>query len=249
MLAIKSVLVYINHEVTFMSYGRILAQLRKDKGLTQTEVAEHVSKFSNKVYTNKAISHWEKGSAIPSIEQFLMMCELYGVVDIQATFRDIETGYRNLSRLNALGKGKVEDFIAVLLGNPLFSETENEVEVDETSHSYIKLYDIPAAAGAGFYLDSEAYEEIKVDWTVPVGTDYAIRIGGDSMAPRFIDSQMVFVKEQHNLTIGEIGIFALNRESYIKILGRGELLSINPKYEPIPIKEFDSFYVLGKVLC
>lgn len=112
----------------------------------------------------------------------------------------------------------------------------------------LRLYDIPVSAGPGNYLDGSDYEMIEVDDLVPDSADYAVRVKGDSMVPRFVDRQIVFIHEQPDLNEGEIGIFCLNNEAYLKKLGRGCLLSINPAYEPIPIREYDEFRVFGKVI-
>ena len=48
--------------------------------------------------------------------------------------------------------------------------------------------------------------------------------------------------------LGDIGVFGLNNDSLIKKLGKNELISLNPEYEPIPIKEHDSITVFGKVV-
>ena len=89
---------------------------------------------------------------------------------------------------------------------------------------------------------------IEVDSLVPSAADYAVRVRGDSMTPRYIDRQIIFIREQPTLNEGEIGIFYLNNEVYLKKLGRGCLFSVNPAYTPIVIGENDTFRVLGKVV-
>jgi len=89
---------------------------------------------------------------------------------------------------------------------------------------------------------------IEVESTVPSSADYAVRVSGDSMMPRFVDQQIIFIHEQSALDEGEIGIFCLNNDAYLKKLGRGCLISLNPKYDPIPISEHDDFKVFGKVV-
>jgi len=229
-----------------MSYGAILARLRKEKGLTQPQVAEYISRFSDKPYSFKMVSHWEKGVSLPPVEQFLLLCELYSVKDIQGAFRHADTEYRNLTKLNTLGKSRVEEYISMLSSNPLFSEAESMVM--ELPKRYIRLYDVPVAAGTGTFLDSDACEEIAVDETVPKNADFAVKVSGDSMEPRFIDSQIIFIKGQQTLEIGEIGIFELNGDAYVKKLGHGEFVSLNPQYKPIKIREFDSLHIFGKVV-
>ena len=229
-----------------MKHSEVLAALRKEKGYTQAEVADYISRHSDRSYTFKAISHWEKGVNSPPVEQFLLMCELYEVRDIQGAFRGVEPEYRALSRLNALGKSRVEEYIAMLSGTALFSDTESETA--SMPRRSVRLYDVAVAAGSGNFLDSDSYGDLEVDETVPSDTDFAVRVSGDSMSPRFVDGQIVFVKERQWLEAGEIGIFSLNGDSYIKKLGAGELLSLNPRYKPIKIGESDSLYVFGKVL-
>ena len=229
-----------------MSYGNTLAKLRKEKGLKQPEVAEFVSRFSSKPYSAQMVSHWEKGVSAPPLEQFLLLCELYSVQDIQKTFRGKDIEYRGAARLNALGKSRVDEYVVMLLTNPLFSETDSVVS--ELPRKYIRLFDLPVAAGTGAFLDSDAYEDMEVDETVPEDADFAVKVSGDSMEPRFIDGQIIFVKEQQMLNVGEIGVFELNGDSYLKKLGHNEFVSLNPRYNPIKIREYDSVHVFGKVV-
>ena len=70
-----------------MDFSKTFARLRKEGGHTQAEVADYVSRHSAKPYSAKMVSHWEKGVSAPPLEQFLLLCELYGVKDIQETFR------------------------------------------------------------------------------------------------------------------------------------------------------------------
>jgi len=230
-----------------MRYAAILARLRKEKGYTQQDVAEFISRHSEKPYSFKMVSHWENGVCMPPVEQFLLLCELYGVGDIQKTFRGVTPEYSGMAKLNALGKSRAQEYIAMLSGNSLFSESESDDHYDKPRRS-IKLYDVPAAAGTGSFLDSDSYVDFEVDETAPEGIDFAVRVSGDSMEPRFVDSQIVFIKQQQTLDIGEIGIFELGGDAYLKKLGRGELLSLNPRYKPIEIREYDSFHIFGKVV-
>ena len=163
------------------------------------------------------------------------------------TFRCTKTKYRGLAKLIALGKSQAEEYIAMLSGNPIFIEVESEASLPK-QHKIIRLYDAPVAAGAGSFLDSDSYEEIEVDDTVPDSANYAVRVSGDSMEPRFMDKQIIFIKSQQVLNIGEIGIFSLNGDAYVKKLGHSEFVSINPQYKTIRLNEYDSVHVLGKVV-
>lgn len=112
----------------------------------------------------------------------------------------------------------------------------------------LRLYDMPVSAGLGNYLENSSYEMIEVDSLIPDSADYAVRICGDSMMPRYVDKQIIFIHEQLTLDAGDIGIFCLNNEAYLKKLGTGCLISLNPDYSPILIHAYDDFKILGKVV-
>ena len=119
-------------------------------------------------------------------------------------------------------------------------------------HRKIRLFDIPASAGIGNFLDGDNFTEIEVGEEVPETADFGIRISGDSMEPRFVNGQIVWVQKQDVLNNGEIGIFFLDGNAYCKKLQDDEnglyLVSLNHTYEPIPGTENQIFKVFGKVV-
>lgn len=119
----------------------------------------------------------------------------------------------------------------------------------------IKVYDEPAAAGLGNYLDEPDYHmEQYPEHIIPYGTDFGIRIDGDSMEPKIHNGYTVFVKSMPRVDPGQIGIYVINGKSYCKKLAvdhekrQTRLVSLNPKYEDIVVQEWDSFATLGQVL-
>lgn len=222
-----------------------LRALRSEKGLSQTQTAEFLTERGCAV-TQRAVSKWERGDTQPNAEQFLLLCELYGVRDVLSAFRGAPD---ELFGLNAEGRRRVREYVRLLSGDKEFA-VASAGESSRVSRT-IPLYDLPASAGTGQFLDSESYELIEADDTVPFSATFAVRVNGDSMNPRFVDRQIVYVRQQQTLSAGECGIFILNGSGYCKLLGgRGctELISINEKYPPIRVGEFDEFRVLGKVV-
>lgn len=65
------------------------------------------------------------------------------------------------------------------------------------------------------------------------------------MEPDFTGEDIVYVQKASYLNKGEIGIFQKDNCIYIKKVGDGVLLSINPNYDPIPGNDVK---VLGRVL-
>lgn len=112
------------------------------------------------------------------------------------------------------------------------------------------FYIQPASAGTGAYL----FDDIPAEWinvtknSISESSDFIVQVRGDSMLPKFHNDDKVFVKISASIHEGEIGVFIMDGESYIKQMGRGELISINPDYENIKITSFSDCRCVGKVL-
>ena len=68
------------------------------------------------------------------------------------------------------------------------------------------------------------------------------------MEPLYNDGDILLVKAQEVVEIGEIGIFIINNESFVKKAGEDRLISINPEYDDIIIHESDRLRCVGKVI-
>lgn len=113
----------------------------------------------------------------------------------------------------------------------------------------IFIYDVPVSAGLGSFLDSSHSTAISlVVNDVTDRADYAVRVSGDSMEPRYFDGDIVIVESCGEIPEGKVGIFLYNGESYIKKFGGDRLRSVNPKYKDIVFKENDDIRCLGLVL-
>lgn len=119
----------------------------------------------------------------------------------------------------------------------------------------LDVYDDAATAGLGNYLDTPtSHIEQYPASMIPAGTDFGVRISGDSMEPAIPDGSTAFVQSRSAVEPGDIGIFLYNGQSYCKQLvidrakGQVRLHSLNPKYEDIVIREYDDLRTLGRVL-
>lgn len=155
----------------------------------------------------------------------------------------------NYRELNVNGQVYVEKQIQFALLQKEYV-TKNGTEPPEQTTIY--LFDAPASAGTGVWLseDDNNYTTITVEKTeISSKADMCIRVSGNSMFPEFQDGDIVFVFKQPTLEIGEIGIFSVDGEGYIKKFGDKELLSLNPDYASIPITSSTVCYgkVIGKL--
>ena len=96
----------------------------------------------------------------------------------------------------------------------------------------------PASAGTGEFADDESVERVPVlrnVWTSKA--DYALRVHGDSMEPDMHDGDMLLVRSQPAVEIGEIGIFIHQGERFVKVFRGDYLESLNDEYDDIAIEE------------
>ena len=114
----------------------------------------------------------------------------------------------------------------------------------------IPLYMTPAAAGYASPALGDDYEDYEV--AADSEADFAVRIAGDSMEPRFVNGQTVWVKAAQDANNGDIVLCTLNDQGYCKKLRKDKngiaLISLNKKYAPIPVREEDEFRIAGIVV-
>ena len=226
--------------INLQPIGLMLCALREEANLTQIEVAKWLS-AKYKPTKSSAVSDWERGKGMPNAEHLLYLCLLYRVENVLSVFMGKKAG------LNDLGIRKLQEYVALL------EESHRYAYIPEPeAPRMLRLYALPASAGTGSFMDSDDYEWIEVDDTVPLSADYGVHVSGNSMYPRFADRQVVWVHEQPSVENGEIGIFYYEGDSYIKRFEHGRngplLVSINPEYKPIQITDMDSFTAFGKVV-
>ena len=114
----------------------------------------------------------------------------------------------------------------------------------------IGLYDMPVSAGIGEFLaDSSRVEDILIpDDPRTAEADYALRINGDSMEPKYHSGDVILIQTTDTVEEGELGIFVLDGSGYFKRYGGDRLISLNPKYPPIPLKDFENVACCGRVV-
>ena len=230
------------------SAGKIIAENRKRKKLTQPQLAEKLAERGISI-SYKTISSYEKETNEPSIGIFVEICRILDVPDLYAALYG-SNPFDKASLLNEEGKAKLDDYVSLLLASHKYDR--QQAEIIPFTHRKLKLFDVRASAGTGNLLDESSYEWIDVGPEVPEEADFGIQIAGDSMEPRYVNHQIVWVCSQDTLTNGDIGVFFYNGNAFCKKLQDDEqglyLVSLNQKYAPIPVHLEDQFRIFGKVL-
>ncbi|MDO4876503.1 MAG: helix-turn-helix transcriptional regulator, partial [Oscillospiraceae bacterium] len=72
--------------------GQLITELRKEKGLTQKQLAEALN------VTDKAVSKWERGLSFPDISMLEPISELLGVSIMEILAGERQSGEETMSR-------------------------------------------------------------------------------------------------------------------------------------------------------
>lgn len=226
--------------------GKTIAKHRKEHKIKQSELALKLEYYDIFVKPN-TVSAWESGLSIPNSKQLLAICEILSIYDIYTEFISPNpiNPFRNL---NETGVAKVMDYIHLL-------EKSGEYKTADIIPIHIlrerKVFYTTVSAGTGSFLDGEDYE-IYTSPDIPEEASFGVYVSGDSMEPRYHNEELIWIEQTEQLEDGEIGIFYLDGNAYVKKFqnnGNGTyLVSLNKKYDPIPVTENNSFKIFGRVL-
>lgn len=226
--------------------GKTIAKHRKEHKIKQSELALKLEYYDIFVKPN-TVSAWESGLSIPNSKQLLAICEILSIYDIYTEFISPNpiNPFRNL---NETGVAKVMDYIHLL-------EKSGEYKTADIIPIHIlrerKVFYTTVSAGTGSFLDGEDYE-VYTSPDIPEEASFGVYVSGDSMEPRYHNEELIWIEQTEQLEDGEIGIFYLDGNAYVKKFqnnGNGTyLVSLNKKYDPIPVTENNSFKIFGRVL-
>ena len=229
------------------SIGEIISTYRKKKGLLQQDLADELAKEGIKI-SYKAISNWERNLAEPSVTIFYKVCRILGITNMYEAYFGVNPA-DPFSSLTDEGREKAMDYINLLHASGMYEKQTAKI----IPFRSIDIFENAVSAGTGNFLVDGPKETVRIDESIlPEDTTFGVRISGDSMEPEFHDGQIAWVLQQESVANGEIGIFALNGEAYIKKLKDDKdgifLISLNEKYAPIKVGENDRLDIFGKVL-
>lgn len=227
--------------------------IREKKNMTQKDCADTFG------VTLRAWQTYEQGVSEPKYEMLCRIADFYGVttdyllgrepaadplagLDIDVERVDSDSFIKAYEKLPESVK---QVFIDTMLK---LSEAAAERQKEDKLIS-IRFYEKTAvSAGTGLYDDNNEYPTVKrvPDNAITRQADFCCYVSGDSMEPEFNDGDLICVKEQPSVEVGEIGIFVINNELFVKKLGTDGLISLNPEYDTI--KKSPDIICQGKVL-
>lgn len=237
-----------------MAFIDRLKEARLKNGLTQEKLAKEIG-VAKSTYTG-----YEKGNSEPNMLVLSKIMDVLGVdanylyqdevrmrYETRATPQEMETLVKKYRALDRHGKEMVDIVMdketerieadRLARAAELLKESRSEMEAAAEPTVEIMYFSVPyqlhpMSAGTGTESDEEYTENLRLIKEPPYGTSYVARVSGDSMEPTYNNGDLVFVHSAVEIREGQVGVFLMDGQQWIKELGDGVLISHNDEYEP-----------------
>ena len=230
-------------------FGDKIRAYRKACALSQPQLAEILG------VTKNSITNWETGISRPEMQMIPKLCQalsisadlFFGMPASKTALDKSELAHMNLYRsLDHYKQRTVDALMESMIENDLLAFREDCVK----TFSHIERDELPASAGTGMPLtDSYEHEYVFLRNSRSVcRADTIIMVSGDSMLPTFRDGDDLLVEYTPEINPGEIGIFIVAGEGFVKEYQSDGLHSHNARYKTIHPTPDDNFRCIGRVL-
>lgn len=235
-----------------------IREARERAGLSQKQLAEFLNIRPNTFSGYETGAHDPKSNILTEIakkcnttvDYLLCLTDNPGQAkfDVDATTADEKNLIRIYRQLDTYGKKAVDSVANIEFERLQNTQNIKAMHQNVINHYPMPYYDLPVSAGTGEFLDSEYYTVAELTEEPPQGANFIVHVSGDSMEPTYYDGDKLFVKQQPSVEIGEIGIFMIDGNVYVKELSADGLISHNKKYAKIAFHEYNNIRCYGKVL-
>lgn len=226
----------------------IISILKKEKKLTNAQIAEMagitqstLDKITSGVNTN------------PKLDTLQAICNVLGCTLDDFASLPIQTKKAPLysseamklaqdyDKLDSHGKRMVrlvaDEEMAHYAGQVQDSRQAREGAEPDNLIYITRWFPHPMSAGTGTEAGDDYPEELELTKRPPRGTSYVAPVRGDSMEPTYHDGDKLFIRSCKEIEAGQIGVFLMDGQQWVKEQGDGALISHNPRYGPIPMRE------------
>lgn len=248
--------------------GSRISIARREAHLKQADLVKKLSQYGVHI-TVPSLHRWEVGENVPSGYQLLALCHALNITDGLQAFTG--TIPERDDPLNRIGRQMVNEYEQMLIDSGRYAAPKHlprsRMHMPVLRSVLVNIN--KASAGTGDYLDEEVFETRELPETlVPdVPFDFAVQVDGNSMEPSFMNGQYVFIQCCSRLYPGEVGLFIVDGDGYIKEYDEESpevqdeflssdgvlhmqpvLVSHNADYAPIKIRPDQDFRIVGRIV-
>ena len=233
-----------------------LKYLRKKYGMEQVELASKLGRKSG-----STISEWEKGSYTPKIKVLAQIANIFHVDLDDLMNKDLTcdsvvhpTQPSLLTQITDTAAKLHEPRQKKVLTFAQDQLDEQEGRVEEVLSYYDFTCYGAVSAGTGERLEEEQKEKVSLPSSIVPHHpfDFVLRVNGDSMEPLFKNHEYVFVKKVDEVRNGQIGVFIVDGEAYLKKVyvekDHLRLVSLNKAYDDLVFDDKNEIKAVGVVV-
>ncbi|MGW7932404.1 helix-turn-helix domain-containing protein [Staphylococcus xylosus] len=238
-------------------FPKRLKTLRKSRNITLEELSKSVGT------TKVTLSRYENGDRSPKLEIVALLAKYF---DVEMTWLsgvdESEPPYTSniltqitkaSSKLIEPRQNKVLNFATKQLQQ---QEKSNVSSLEEYRNR--KKVPFPSYRATGAGIGEELYDDILSEEVyfyedeIPDTADFCIFVNGDSMEPALRQGTYCFIQNIQQLKDGLVALVIYDGTVLIKKIALDEkevrLVSLNPKYDDIIVKDHQQFKLVGKVV-
>ena len=231
-----------------VQYGEIIRQRRTALGMNQAELASQLGISRN------TVAGWETNHSRPDLGTLPDLCRVLKI-SLDAFFgrerkRSAEEAHL-LEVFRALEAGDRESILWQMEALRDRRAAQRREAAPAPLPKVVTLFanELGAAAGFGAALgEAQGEKMVLLADRETERADEVITVCGRSMEPTFQDGDRVLVQHTKELREGEIGIFLVDNEGYIKEYRKDGLHSHNPEYRTMTFHEGQTVRCLGRVI-
>lgn len=201
------------------------------------------------------VNNWARGNNSPDVDMVPKICKVLGIsiLDLYSpTKLEPQEGKKITPLYSSEAMKLAKDYdgldrhgrkVVRLVTDEELARCAEAIQVtparrpDETVYYITSWFYHPMSAGAGEQAEGDQPESLRLIREPPRGTSYVAPVHGNSMEPTYHDGDRLFIHACEEIEPGQIGVFYMDGQQWVKELGNGELISHNPDYPPRPMTE------------
>lgn len=252
-----------------MSVGSRMKERRESLGMTQMQLAELLGVTKGAIGNYETDANSPKASILYKVFEvlkcdanYLFQDEIRERREYTASPHEMEHLVKKYRLLDPYGKEAVDGVLDVESRRceeerqkqaAILREQRVEMDAAEEIAPPITLHQpyaqVAAAEGAGAFLLDDGFDEVSVEMNkYTKQADVILKVVGRSMEPVITDGDRVLVRQQPSVRIGEIGVFIVDGQGYLKEYQADRLVSLNPDIDDVLVGDLQSAECYGKFI-
>ncbi len=230
-----------------MQYSEIIRRRRAALGMNQAELAARVGVSRN------TVAGWETNHSRPDLDTLPALCDALGMTVAAFFGKERKKSAEEARVLKVFFSLEEGDRESILWQMEALRDRRAEQRLREAPPlpRTVTLFvnELGAAAGFGAALgEAQGERVVLLADRETERADEVITVCGNSMEPTYLDGEQVLVQHTKEIREGEIGIFLVDNEGYIKEFRKDGLHSHNPEYRTMTFHEGQTVRCIGRVI-